>query len=425
MLDGSAWMVRGRTFNPVAIGREISRTGHSAARFLDGLRRLAAVDHPRRPEAEAAAAADPAAVRSRVTGNRHFWRSDLMTQHRPAYCLSVRLASARLLNADGAHCGGEGRLCHHMADGVALVMRDGDEYRDLFPAWNWRQIPGTTVEQDPGAFDPETLRRLGENAFAGGASDGQVGCAAMDFSRFGLKARKAWFLFDGGLAALGCGIASTSPFPVRTTINQCHWRGPAFLAGRSEPLAEGVYPLAPGSAFRQDGVLYHIFQGAGALRLGPQTGAWSDCGVGSPEPVTLPVMNAGLDHGLQPAGAAYAYAALPGDENGDKFADPADFAIVRNDPAAQAVWQAADRLGQAVFYEPGAVDFPDGQRIAVDRPCILLYRPCADGRRALTLAQPEQLEGLLTVRLSVPKPVSASVSLPVGEYAGSSLTLIL
>ncbi len=426
MLDGSRWMIRGNTFDPVTVGREISRQGHSAHLFFEGLRHLAAVGHPRQAETQASAALDPARGLSLVSGNRHFWRSDLMTQHRPGYYISVRMPSRRILNTDMACCGGEGRLCHHMADGVTMIMRDGNEYRDLFPVWNWRQIPGATVEQETGPFDPETLRRPGENAFAGGASDGAIGCAAMNFSRFDLKARKAWFLFDEGLLALGCGITSSSQAPVCTTLNQCHWRGPLFVAGQEKPLAEGSYPLAAGSAFWHDGILYRIFDGTGALRMERQTGAWSDCGVESPDPVTRPVMNAGLEHGVQPAGATYAYAVLPGKEASSVFTgDPGRFVILKNVPALQAVWHAPDSLGQAVFYETGAVDFPDGLQIAVNRPCLLLYRPAGDGRRILTLSQPEQQDGLLTVRLAGRHSAEATVSLPARDYAGSSLTLII
>ena len=64
-----------------------------------------------------------------------------MVQHRPAYYLSVHMSSTRVLNADWPCCGGEGRLCHHLADGATVIMRDGDEYRDVYPVWNWRQIP--------------------------------------------------------------------------------------------------------------------------------------------------------------------------------------------------------------------------------------------------------------------------------------------
>ncbi|MHB9110360.1 MAG: polysaccharide lyase family 8 super-sandwich domain-containing protein [Armatimonadota bacterium] len=357
-----------------------------------------------------------------VTGNRHFWCSDFMVQQRPAYYLSVRVPGPRVLNADMACCGGEGRHCHYMADGATFIMRDGDEYRDLYPAWNWRQIPGTTVRQQAGSFDPETLRRFGERAFAGGASDGAVGCMAVEYARDGVAAKKAWFLFDEGMVALGAGITCAAEEPVRTTLNQCHWRGPAYLAGNEMPLSAGHYPLATGSAWWQDGVTYRILDGSGTLILGPQSGAWSDCGVGPSEPVTFDVMNAGLEHGVKPQGATYAYAVLPGVSAQDAFAaNPERFLILRNDEAVQAVWHAVDQRGHAVLYTPGEVAFPDGQRIAADRPCILLYHP--RNRVTLTVSQPERLDGLLTLFLAGPVTDTISISLPAGEYAGSSQTI--
>lgn len=421
VLDGCRWMVRGRSFDPGVIGREITRQGHSAARLYAGLRCLAAFDHPRREEAQASLVVDPASGGALVTGNRHFWCSDFMVQQRPAYYLSVRVPSPRVLNADMAYGGGEGRHCHYMADGATFIMRDGDEYRDLFPTWNWRQIPGTTLRQQAGPFDPETLRRFGERAFAGGASDGSVGCMAVDYARDGVAAKRAWFLFDEGMVALGTGITCTAEEPVRTTLNQCRWRGPAYLAGNEAPLAAGRYPLAAGSAWWQDGVTYRILDGSGTLTLGQQTGAWSDCGVGSSEPVTLDVMNAGLEHGVKPHGATYAYAVLPGVSEQDAFADAERFVILRNDETAQAVWHAVDRRGHAVLYAPEEVTFPDGQRIAADRLCILLYHP--RNGVTLTVAQPEQQDGLLTLTLSGPITDRISVSLPAGEYAGSSQTI--
>jgi len=335
----------------------------------------------------------------------------------------VRMTRPHLVNADWPCCGGEGRLCHHMADGATFIMRDGEEYRDLYPVWNWRRIPGTTVVQDGGALDPDRLRGPGERPFAGGASDGQVGCAAMDFSRGGLTARKAWFLFDGGLVALGAAIRAEAAVPVRTTLNQCRWRGPAFLDHDPLPLAAGEYCLAPGMTFRHDGVAYHILDGHGTLRLGPQSGAWSDCGVGVPDPLTLGVLDAGINHGVRPAGATYTYAVIP-DRGQPAAASPLDCVVVCNEPARQAVWDTEALRGHVVFYEPGNVEFPDGQRIGVDQPCILLYRPLPDRSVELTLAQPEKREGLLSLNLEGLLQGTLAVSLPRHPCAGSSQTVI-
>lgn len=415
LLDGSRWMVRGRTFEYGAIGREITRPGHSAERFFEGVRRLAAVDHPRREEVRAIAeCADPRG-RSFVTGNRVFWCSDLMTAHRPGYYLSVRVASSRIENADWPCCGGEGRLAHHLADGATFLMRDGDEYRDLFPAWNWRQIPGATVVQEPGELAIDRVRGFAACDFAGGASDGLVGCMAMDLRRDGLAARKAWFHFDDCLVALGAGITCESTHPVRTTLNQCHWRGPATAHGGAV-LPAGEHPLAAGACVRHDGLGYRVLDGRGALRLGEQSGAWSECGVGSSDPVALPVFNAGLDHGVRPRGATCAYAVEFG-------AGPAPVEVVANTPAVQAVWHAGARRGHAVFYQPGEAAFPDGQRLAVSLPCVVLYHPQPGGGVRLTVAQPAHRGGEVTFRLAGAVTATVGVSLPVREYAGSSVTV--
>ncbi len=286
--------------------------------------------------------------------------------------------------------------------------------------------PGATVAQDDAKFDPEALHGYGEPTFAGGASDGSIGCAAMDFAHGGLTAKKAWFFFDEGMVALGAGITAHMDAPVRTTINQCRRRGPAFLAGATDPLPEETYPLAAGAAFRQDGVTYRILDGTGQLRLGAQSGAWSDCGVGSPERLSLNMMNAGLEHGVRPCNASYAYAVLPGGEGPADFGDdPAKLVIVRNDAEVQAVWHTVDRRGHAVCYAPGKITFPDGQQLGVDLPCILLYHPREDGSITLTLAQPEQHDGLLTLTLVGRHTLTLSVSLPAREYAGSSMSLVL
>ncbi|HEY3376280.1 MAG TPA: polysaccharide lyase family 8 super-sandwich domain-containing protein [Armatimonadota bacterium] len=424
LLDGSRWLVRGRTFDYGAIGREITRVGHDAARFYQGAGFLARIDHPRHAELRtlAAAYADPAG-RSFVSGNRYFWCADLMTHHRADYALTVRMTSNRLLNADRPWCGGEGRLCHHMAEGATFMYRDGDEYRDLFPVWNWRQIPGTTVEQQEGPFDPDGLCGVGERDFAGGASDGTVGCAGMDFSRRTLTAKKSWFLFDEGLLALGAGISAQAEAPVRTTLNQCRRRGPVWLQGTGTPLPPGAYALADGAAFWHDGMAYHLLAGQGTLQVTTQAGAWNDCGVGSAQREEQPVLNAGLDHGVKPTNAGYAYLVLPAATPEQAFTqDPARFVIVRNDAQLQAVWQAQARRGQAVFYAPGALTFPDGQHIAVDRPCVLLYRP-DDAQAQFTLADPRQREDALTLSLSGLLCATVGVSLPQQEYAGSSITL--
>ena len=418
LLDGCRWMVRGRTFDYGTVGREISRRGHSAARLFCGADFLAQIDSPWRAALQALAAGGDG--RSLVTGNRMFWCADFMAHHRAGYAFTVRVPSTRIENADWPCCGGEGRLCHHMAEGASFLYRDGDEYRDLFPVWNWRQIPGTTVEQNPGPLDPEALRGYGASDFAGGVSDGCVGCCAVDFRRGALRARKAWFLFDAGMVALGGDIVSASAVKVRTTVNQCRDRGPVVCRG--VVVAQGDHAaLAPGASVSHDGLTVLVLSGdPGEVCVERRSGAWADCGVESCEVEEHAVVTIGIDHGVRPSGATYAYAVhLEGAANARAAAK---VVILHNEAALQAVWHAGEARGQAVFYQAGRVSFPDGQIVTVDCPCLLLYHHEA-GRAVLTLADPRQKEQLLTLGLCGRITAEVSVSLPQREYGGSSLSL--
>ena len=189
LLDGQQWLVRGPTFDPSACGREIVRRHACSSGGLAGAaRHLAMLDLPRREELERFAArldgrGEP------LEGHKHFWRSDLTVHHRPDLYVSVRVTSPRLVQSELVNS--ENLLGRHLADGVAYLMRRGDEYRNIFGVWDWKRLPGITVELDG---QPPTLRngQRGENAFAGGVSDGRIGVTAMDFRRGSLQARKAW-----------------------------------------------------------------------------------------------------------------------------------------------------------------------------------------------------------------------------------------
>jgi chondroitin AC lyase len=409
MLHGSRWMVRNNTFDPATSGREITRPNQNADRFFQGLQAL-----PPAP-AHQPKTATP-------IGNRHFWSSDFMAHHRQGFYISIRTTSNRILRCDDAHCGGEGRTLHHIADGVTHFMRDGLEYHDIYPVWNYRQLPGITAFQHTGEFDRKTLVTKGETAFSGGASDGSVGCNAMDFNRDGLLARKAWFLFDDAMVALGAGITSTSRQPVRTTINQCLWRGPVHLDQSTSPLPQGTHLIPPGHSFHHDGLRYLLLDNSQAsLTLGSQSGAWSHCGVGSPDPIALPVLNAGIDHGSNPHNATYAYAVI----HQPNHSPSSPFTILSNTPKLQAVWHTAEKRAHAVFYQPGSITFPDNQSITVDQPCILLYHPLPNGKLALTLADPAQHAQSIALRLQGPITSQLTLPLPAHEYAGSSQTIQL
>ena len=70
-------------------------------------------------------------------GNRYFWRVEFMTHQRKGWYASVKMASNRVVGAETVN--GENVQGTHLFDGVTYILRSGEEYYDIFPAWDWRR----------------------------------------------------------------------------------------------------------------------------------------------------------------------------------------------------------------------------------------------------------------------------------------------
>jgi chondroitin AC lyase len=259
VLDGEQWMVRGDVIDYSTVGREITRPGkvavpgggpgspispagpeYSLGRVVSA---LAAEPLPRQAEFQAFAArlaATPAAPE--LSGNRSFWLSDYMVHRRAGYMTSVKMLSTRMRNAEVVN--GEGKRSVHLSDGANLLYLTGEEYKDIFPVWDWSRVPGTTALEgtlDIGEHDP--VNAMGTTSFDGSVSDGVDGLAAMDLKRGGLTAKKAWFFFDDAYVALGAGITlqGDSQHAVATDVNQTLLSGDVMESSSTRPLSAATH----------------------------------------------------------------------------------------------------------------------------------------------------------------------------------------
>ena len=404
LLDGQQWMIRAGMFDHGAGDSETTRGSGDLRRFAAAVEQLVEGGvTPRRGEMAAFARRLHGAVEPSLHGHRHYWRSDFAVHQRPAFYTSVRMSSSRTAGTEPGQ--DHGRPCHHVADGLTFILRDGGEYRDICPVWDWRRLPGTTALQSAGT---QATGHRGGGSFVGGVSDGEYGLAVMDLRRDGLRARKAWFFFDDCFVCLGNGIGCDDPAgPVFTSINQCALRGPVTAygkAGETHVLAPGKsYDLSAAYRLEHDGVVYHFPEPMPVrARLAPQTGSRAA------ETLTRDVFSVWIDHGVQPGGGeAYAYTVLP--VGGAEARATTDHEIARikvlaNTPSLQAVSHETLRLVGIVFWEPGIISVPGGGRVAVNRPCVVL---CQDRRP----------EGM---RLSIANPTNEAATVHV-EYANRCL----
>lgn len=438
LLDGTRWMLRGGELDFGCRDREMTRPAALYRPPAAPARFLASVGLPRSAElAELADALDLGDAPGSLAGLRMFPRSDFMVWQSPAARVSVRMHSTRTVRAEC--CNAEGRRSHHVADGLSCLQRTGEEYRDIFPVWDWARLPGTTCLQPTRPEPWQTVLARGRSASVGGVSDGRHGACTQQLHTDALLARKSWFFGPDAIVCLGAGIASAHAGRVVTTLDQSLVQGSvewseggvavtAFAAESASP-ARVVPRRLGGLRWLRHASWGFVFPQAAdiSLELGPRTGAWSDIGDGPSEPVTKDVFLAALDHGEAPEAAAYAYAIVP-DATTERLASLAaapTWQILQNTPRLQAVWRESAALLQAVFLDGGGdLAWGDGWRLRVNRECAVQLSRDSVGAWRLDLADIRQEGHAVAVSLLDPSGavlLDRPVEVPVGDRLGFSV----
>jgi chondroitin AC lyase len=454
--DGTLWMTRNLRIDPSTTGREITRrniAGHHTSAFRSA---LADLQTPGIAPAASVAPDEP-------NGHRHFWRGDYSVQKRPGYMVSLRLLSPGRNGAESMN--GENLLGFYLPFGTTHILRQGDEYDNLVPVQDWRRLPGTTVLQTPDVPAFRGSYVTGQNHFAGGATDGRNAIAALEqnHTQNPVTARKSWFYFDNGYAALVADIRIHPLFhsipeaaraPVYTTLNQTSLRTPvrAGYAGHARRTLPPSLPSAGNdSAASPDknrpSWIYHDRIGyipASGVSLhfeyGDRTGNWRRVDHSQDDrPVTLPVFELAFDHGpcavaSQVAGPsvipATHYVVLPDIDEDDlaAFAQNSPISILANTRALQAVRHNPAALTGASFFEAGNLQIHQNLRLAADAPCLLLVREAGGGALHLSISAPRPKDAAATVNLTITRSGQTThhaIDLPGGDHSGSTRTLAI
>jgi len=439
VLNGSQWMAYGSTEDYGADGREITRPRQNAKYLRTAASNLLKLPTGREKELKALAARIADRTAATLEGNRHFWRSDIMTHLRKNYYTSARMYSMRMDNTDHPH-NSEGLKSHYIADGCNFLFVSGDEYKDIFPVWNWQKIPGTTVEQT-GVF-AGSPRRKGTREFVGGVSDGQYGLAVFDLKRNKLQVHKAWLFFDQEYVCLGAGITCLSQNQVITTVNQCYLRGDVttFSTTETKRLSKGEHRLESPITVHHNNVAYIFDSNANVLVSDtPQEGSWSAINGSQPkDKIVDDVFSLWIDHGSSPTNSKYSYVVCPGmsARQAKAYAERPEVEVLSNTVEIQAVRHRKLRLSQMAFFKPGNLEIDEKTTVAVDRPCLVMIQHLGNEFR-LSISDPTQKLKVINVQVSgrlqgdgckfdPEKNISTvSLTLPTGGHAGQSIVRML
>ncbi|GAA2662215.1 hypothetical protein GCM10010400_21500 [Streptomyces aculeolatus] len=427
VLDGTRWMINGDHAEFNVFLNPAPRYRSNAERTLEALRRMDDVLPGQ--AGHFGQLRRNIALRSSDTGlsgHKYFWRSDFAAHKRPAWGVTVKMVSARTIGSEWRSSNPR-RLnyLYWVPFGTTFIARRGDEYRNLFPVWDWSRLPGCTNPAVVVPLDASNPYRQ-STTFVGGVDNGLYGAAALDMDKYGTTARKGYFCFDDEFVALGAGITSTDPNPVVTTLNQARRTGRVVAAGSTvEP---GATRTRTGNWAYHDGTGYAFFEPvAMTVKNETVTGAWADIATGQdPAPVTEDVFGLWLDHGVEPSGATYAYVVRPGVNQGQAaaYAQHLPVRIVANTTSLQGVRHDGLGISQLLFYSPGTADIRKGVTLAVDEPCMVILDESGPGAPVITVSAPQKPGVTVAVTLTrFGKVTRRTATLPDGDRQGAGVTL--
>jgi chondroitin AC lyase len=431
MLGGQRMFGYKKTFDFGASGRNISRPNGIENISPDLLDQMMKIDPSNTSEYKAWKDHVNGASSS-VKNNKFFWKSDIMTHHGSNYYLSAKILSVRTNGTEMLN--GENLKGYYLPLGAINILRSGEEYKNIFPIWDWTRIPGTTSVSNQSTADLRWYH-FGSNKFGGGVSNAKNGCIAFEHIYNGVQAKKAYFFIGDVMLCLGAGITAYRTNNIVTTINQCHPNGDIYFSenGNTE-VCNKKSLLSENLDWVYHDSIGYIFPNKGKITIQSkeQTGSWNLLAESrSKDKISGDVFSLWFNHGEEPLDEAYSYIVIPNIslKEIENYSQNQNFTILKNDNNIQAAKNK--NTYAAVFYKPGSIQFDNDLIVSVDKEALILIEKTGNGYE-LSVADPlytaseinitvnKKLEGenvTLTNTSSVIR-----IELPQGEYTGSSST---
>ena len=413
VLNGWQWMSRGIYTVPGTIDRAVSRKGS-----LDQLANLQ-TQIPFMTELDPSRATilkkfkEVQQHKDFLKGFRYFPYSDLTAYQHPSFSFFLKTISTRTLPTESInHENLKGRLLN---SGDAYLVKNGKEYTDLQPVWDWSLIPGVTSFKEADHIDRKD--------FSGSVSDGQIGLTAMDYvmkdstGKRTLSAKKFWASYNNFVICLIGGLKTTNiSTNAYTALDQCRIQGKVYVNTQKKALAADNQTLQNVRWIYHAGIAYIPLQPSTLnIRMGQATGSWYSINQSGSkdhftENIFLPIMMHNSD---KPLSTGYILASSPNISDVQQIVKHPVWSIISNDKNIQAV-EMNDGTCMATFYEPGTLSFKAIKEVTVDHPCLIMIR-----QNKLYISNPTHRK--ITVKVIVNNQ-SKSIALPAD---GSSVSVFV
>jgi hypothetical protein len=363
--------------------------------------------------------------------SKAFWNIDYLIQRRPGYFISAKMISKR---SRGLERGFEKRSNYYLGDGAMFVRTNADDYYGIEHFYNWHAIPGTTAEQRKDDLPPYAQSAYGgangTNNFAGVVSNGSIGFGAFKYERnhqsrsdlySTVNANKGYFFFEDEVLALGNTINRVRPgdnADIITTLDQKEWRED-IIWGEAGKSGTETIPVSGNNVVKQindaqsaiwfyhNKVGYIVVPKNGnkvniEVRAETRNARWTS------QTGTKKIFHLAINHGTNVTDDSYTYYVLP-NTNIQKLkefvsADLQNTSVIKNEAGQMVVYHHILNIVQAVFYEPGELNFKNrtGETIhlSVDRPSLVMMEDKGDSLR-FTVTDPNHSTRNLTINTQV------------------------
>ncbi|KAG9018581.1 hypothetical protein FRB90_011303 [Tulasnella sp. 427] len=257
-----------------------------------------------------------------LVGNRMFYSNDYMVHRGKNYVTTVKMLSTRTTNTECLNS--QNFFGFHLGQGAVFNYGSGNEYEDLAAAWDWNMIPGITTDFAATPLSCDNTRWSGVRTFVGGASNGKIGVAAMDYKNpytGTLAYRKAWFFLPNDVQhVIVSNIQKTSAADVYHVLDQKRTNGAIYLDGK---VASG-YSTSTAKSLWHDSVGY-TFDGANATTVqvatDDRTGNWAVIGTSWAGSSDVNVFQAWLKHDPARLSTPISYTVYPDTASAKIFSD--------------------------------------------------------------------------------------------------------
>lgn len=307
---------------------------------------------------------------------------------------------------------------------TSLYNADQTQYSgDYWATVDMWRLPGITTDHS-GSGTPVAWKFYGNiRTSVGGAElNKRYAAAAMDFHTQNLTGttlggKKAWFFFGDKIVATGAGIGSSNGSAVETIVEnrKLNATGDNLLTvdGDAQPVGMPWSAVLPGVTWAHlagsvaGADIGYVFPATASLtaKREQRTGKWSDINVaGSGADVSASYLSLALDHGINPANAAYSYLVLPGlsaSETAAVAANPG-VKVLENSLSGSAVKDAVQGVTGLVFWNDASKTISaNGQPLATsDKKSVLLLKQNGTDLQ-VSVADPTQLNaGNLNIEIN-------------------------